>query len=207
MITAIDAAILEGEVIVGMEESQAIANAFRNAGIKAFSCDIQPCSGGHPEYHLQMDFFEAARLRKWKATVMHPVCTYLSVSNNNAMANGCAKYTAEEGRILRAKAIEDFYKCVDINIPLWVIENPIGIMSTLYRKPNQIIQPWMFGHGETKATCLWLRGLPRLNGFNVVEGRESRIHKMPPSEDRGKERSKTYPGIAEAMATQWKYLL
>lgn len=203
----IELAILEGEVLIGMEESQAIANAFRDIGIKAFSCDYQQCSGGHPEYHLQMDFFEAAKLRKWKIIICHPTCTYLTVSNNNAMAHGCAKYTKKQGHKLRAQAIADFMKCTEIDCQRWCIENPIGIMSTRYRKPNQTIQPFNFGHGETKATCLWLRGLPRLNGFNVVAGREQRIWKMSPGKDRTKERSKTYSGIAASMATQWAYLV
>lgn len=190
--------------IVGMEESQEITKALRAEGVEAYSCDLQECSGGHPEWHIVGDIFEVVKSREWDLGIFHPVCTYLAVSNNAAMANGCSKYTAEEGRLLRTQAIEDFMKCTAFaNVKKSAIENPIGIMSTIYRKPNQLIQPWMYGHGETKATCLWLRGLPRLNGFNVVEGREQRLHRLPPSPDRAKLRSKTYPGIAFQIAKQW----
>lgn len=190
-------------VIVGMEESQEVCKAFRSRGHNAFSCDLQDCSGGHPEWHIRGNIFDVIDDPKWDLGIFHPVCTYLTVSNNGSMANGCSKYTAEEGKLLRAEAVDDFMRIVACKIPKWAIENPIGIMSTLYRPPNQIIQPWMYGHGETKATCLWLRRLPRLNGFNVVEGREQKVWEMPPSEERTMLRSKTFPGIAKAMAVQW----
>jgi hypothetical protein len=190
-------------LLVGMEESQEICKAFRNRGHIAFSCDLQPCSGGHPEWHIQCNLFDIIDDPKWDMGIFHPVCTYLTVSNNNAMANGCSKYTAEQGRQYRKEAIADFMKIVNCNIPKYAIENPIGIMSTEYKQPRQIIQPYNFGHGETKATCLWLRRLPRLNGFNVVPERVGRIWKMSPGPDRTKERSKTFPGIAYEMARQW----
>jgi hypothetical protein len=193
-------------IIIGCEESQEICKAFRAKGIETYSCDLQPCSGGRPEWHIQGDLFEVLKSRKWKMGIFHPPCTYLTVSNNGSMANGCSKYTAEEAKILRQGAIDFFMRCVN-SLDMWCIENPIGIMSTIYRKPNQTIQPYNYGHGETKATCLWLRRLPRLNGFNVVEGRENRIWKMTPSPERSKERSKTYTGMAQAMANQWSYLL
>lgn len=128
--------------------------------------------------------------------ITFPPCTDLSVSG--------AKWFAEkraDGR--QQKSIEFFMQFTNLKCLLVAIENPIGIMSTLYRKPDQIIQPWQFGHGETKATCLWLKGLPKLQSTNIVEGREARIHRMPPGPERAKERSKTFSGIASAMADQW----
>ncbi len=198
-------------VLVGCEESQEVTKAFRRLGIHAFSCDLQACSGGFPDWHLQMDLFLALKIRKWDLAILHPPCTYLTVSANKWLKDQPERKSGalvgKARRDARKEAIDFFMKCVNCGIDKWAIENPIGIMSTEYRKPNQVIQPWMYGHGETKATCLWLRGLPRLNGFNVVDGREQRIHKMKPSEDRTKERSKTYKGIADEMARQWsKYL-
>jgi hypothetical protein len=130
----------------------------------------------------------------WDLMIAHPPCTHLAISG--------ARWFKEK-QYEQSFAIA-FFKClVEANIPRIAIENPIGIMSTLYRKPDQIIQPWQFGHGETKATCLWLKGLPLLQPTNIVEGREHRIHKMPPGPNRGRERSRTYQGIADAMAEQW----
>lgn len=129
------------------EESQEVCKAFRKRGHEAYSIDIQDCSGGHPEWHLKMDVKDAIKCKKWDFGGFHPVCTYLTVSNNGAMENGCSKYTADEGKVLRQKGIDDFMMCVNSGIPKWYIENPIGIMSTIYRKPNQVIQPWMYGHG------------------------------------------------------------
>lgn len=193
------------KVLVGCEESQAVCIAFREKGHEAYSCDLQECSGGHPEWHIVGDLMDVIKSTHWDLGILHPPCTYLTISNNNAMANGCAKYTAEEGMVLRQEAIDFFMKCVNCGIHRYCIENPIGIMSTVYKIPTQIIQPYNFGHGETKATCLWLRRLPRLNGFNVVEEREQKIWKMSPGPERSKLRSKTYSGIAEAMAEQWGY--
>jgi hypothetical protein len=130
----------------------------------------------------------------WDGMIAFPPCTNLAVS-------GAAwfKYKKQEQK----EAIKFFMKLVNAPIPKICIENPIGIMSTRYRKPDQIIQPWMFGHGETKATCLWLKGLPPLKPTNIVSGREHRIHNMPPSDHRGRDRSRTYSGIAKAIAAQW----
>ena len=194
-------------VLVGCEESQEVTKAFRDLGHEAYSCDLQECSGGHPEWHLQMDLFEAIKLKKWDFACFHPPCTYLTVSANKwykeQPERKSGTLVGRERYKARLEAIDFFMKCVNCGIDKWAIENPIGIMSTVYRKPNQVIQPWMYGHGETKATCLWLRGLPRLNGFDVVSGREQRLHKLPPSKNRAKERSKTFLGIANAMAGQW----
>lgn len=126
--------------------------------------------------------------------VAFPPCTHLCVSGARWFKN---KQTQQK------QAIEFFKLLANAPIPRIAIENPIGIMSTIYRKPDQILQPWQFGHGETKATCLWLKGLPKLIPTNIVQGREARIHKMPPSKTRSIDRSRTYQGIADAMAWQW----
>jgi hypothetical protein len=178
-------------VLIACEESQTVCKEFRALGHDAYSCDIQECSGGHPEWHLTCDAFEAIGLLQWDLMIAFPPCTDLAVSG--------ARYFKQK----QADGIQFFKALTETNIPKWAIENPIGIMSTYYRKPDQIIQPWMFGHGETKATCLWLKGLPLLKPTDIVEGREQRMWKMPPSKDRAKLRSKTYEGIAKAMATQW----
>lgn len=182
-------------VLVACEESQEVCRAFRSLGHEAYSCDIEPCSGGHPEFHLRCDALELLKM-KWDMILAFPPCTDLAVSG--------ARYFAEkreDGR--QQKSIEFFMKFAKADCSRIAIENPVGIMSTYWRKPDQIIQPWMFGHGETKATCLWLKGLPLLTPTDVVEGREQRVWKMPPGKDRAKLRSRTYPGIARAMAEQW----
>lgn len=185
------------KVLIGCEESQEVCKAFRAKGHEAYSCDLLPCSGGHPEWHIQADVFEAIQSREWNMAVLFPPCTDLAVSGARWFAE--KRKTGEQQR-----SIELFMKIVNCGIDKMAIENPIGIMSTIYRKPDQIIQPWQFGHGETKATCLWLKGLPPLQPTDIVEGREARIHKMAPRPDRAKMRSKTYSGIAKAMADQWR---
>lgn len=183
-------------VLVGCEESQEVCKAFRALGHEAFSCDLLPCSGGHPEWHYQCDVWAlVGRGWEWDLVIAFPPCTHLSVSGARWFKN-----KIEDGR--QAEAITLFNRFA-YREGKWAIENPVGIMSTKYRKPDQIIQPWQFGHGEQKATCLWLNGLPKLQPTNVVEGREQRIWKMAPSADRAKNRSKTFPGIARAMALQW----
>ena len=198
-------------VLVACEESQRVCIAFREKGHNAFSCDIEPCSGGHPEWHIMqdviplldgrcsfktMDGIEHSIDGKWGLIVAFPPCTHLAVSG--------ARYFEQKRKDGRQQhGIDFFMKFVNADCEKIAIENPIGIMSTHYRKPDQIIQPWMFGHGETKATCLWLKNLPKLEPTNIVDGREQRIWKMPPGPERAKERSKTYDGIAKAMAAQW----
>ena len=183
-------------VLVGCEESQEVCKAFRKLGFEAYSNDIIECSGGHPEWHLQMDVFDAISLMDWDLMIAFPPCTNLAVS-------GARWFNEKKKDGRQRRSIEFFLRLTEANINHWAIENPIGIMSTWYRKPDQIIQPWMFGHGETKSTCLWLKNLPLLQTTNIVTGRENRIWKMSPSPERSKLRSKTYPGIAQAMATQW----
>ena len=189
------------KILVACEESQAVTIAFRKRGFEAYSCDLEPCSGGHPEWHIQDDVLNVIESRIWGCMIAFPPCTHLAVSGARWF-----KEKREDGR--QQEAINFFMSLVNAPIDHIGIENPIGIMSTEYRKPNQIIQPWQFGHGETKATCLWLENLPLLKPTNIVEGREGRIWRMPPSPERTKLRSKTYQGIAEAMAVQWgDYLL
>lgn len=182
-------------ILVACEESQAVTIEMRRLGHEAYSCDILPCSGGHPEWHLQVKAQEMLKM-KWDMILAFPPCTNLAVSG--------ARYFAEKIADGRQQASIDFFLAfANANCEKIAIENPIGIMSSKWRKPDQIIQPWQFGHSETKATCLWLRGLPPLEPTDIVDGREQRIWKMPPSADRAKLRSKTYSGIARAMAEQW----
>ena len=186
-------------VLVACEESQAVCKAFREKGHEAYSCDIIPCSGGHPEWHLQQDVTPLLK-GKWDMIIAFPPCTDLAVSGARWF-----KEKQKDGRQQRSK--EFFMMFANADCERIAIENPIGIMSSEYRKPDQIIQPWMFGHGETKATCLWLKGLPKLKPTDIVEGREQRIWRMAPSPDRAKMRSRTFSGIARAMAEQWGSLL
>ncbi len=201
-------------ILICCEESQAITIAFRKAGHEAYSCDLQECSGGHPEWHLQMDALKAIKLKKWDLVIAHPPCTYLTISANRWYKDQPARKSGvlvgAARRAARKEAVRFFMEFVGADVPRMAIENPIGIMSTEYRKPDQIIQPWQFGHGETKATCLWLKGLPLLVPTNIVEGREQNIWKMSPTKDpneRAKMRSKTYEGWADAMAEQWGSIL
>lgn len=184
------------KVLIACEESQAVCKEFRKLGHEAYSCDIIPCSGGHPEWHFKEDVKEHLKKNKYDLIIFFIPCTHLAVSG--------ARWFDEkikDGR--QQEAIDFFMFAVNYPCKKKAIENPIGIISTKYRKPDQIIQPWQFGHGETKATCLWLFGLPELKATEIVKGRKQIIWKMPPSKDRSKLRSKTYLGIAKAMAKQW----
>ena len=202
------------KVLVACEESQAVTIAFRELGHKAYSCDIQPCSGGRPEWHIQGDVLSVLD-NGWDLMIAHPPCTYLTVSNTH-MKRGCTKYTAEEAVELRKQAVKFFMQLANAPISKIAIENPIGVMSTIYKKPTQIIRPYQFGESSTKATCLWLEGLPKLEYTNVIVP-EKHISKSGKSYDkwwfesslirdlteRAKFRSKTFHGIAKAMAEQW----
>lgn len=193
------------KVLVGCEESQEVAKSFRELGFESYSCDIIPCSGGHSEYHLQMDIFKALDLHRWDLIILHPPCTKIAVSGNAWYGKDKSKFSE------RIQAVEWTQKLWDYAISICdkvALENPVGVLNSMgnFPKPSYI-QPWQFGHGETKKTGLWLHGLPKLIPTNIVDGREQRIWKMPPSEDRGKLRSKTYPGIAKAIASQWGKLL
>lgn len=180
-------------ILVACEFSGAVRDAFLRRGHDALSCDLLPTEAPGP--HYQGDVRDVLDY-PWDLMVAFPPCTHLCVSGS--------RHFAAKRMDGRQHAGASFVMALaKADIPRIAIENPIGIMSSLWRKPDQIIQPWQFGHGETKATCLWLKGLPPLRPTNVVEGREARIHRMPPSAERGKLRSATYAGIAEAMADQW----
>ena len=183
------------KVLIGCEISGEVRDAFIRMGHDAMSCDILPTDKPGP--HYQGDLFDVIDY-PWDLAIFHPPCTHLSVS-------GSRHFEAKRMDGRQQAAVSFFMRIVraSAHIPKTGIENPVCIMSSLYRKPDQIIQPWQFGHGETKATCLWLKGLPLLVPTDIVEGREARIHRMPPSPDRWKERSKTFSGVASAMATQW----
>ena len=196
-----------GKILVGCEESQAVTIELRKLGYEAYSCDLQECSGGHPEWHLQMDVFDAIDLHNWGMGIFFPTCTYLTISANKWYKDQPPRkrgvLVGAERRKAREEAIEFFMNLYNCKIPKVAIENPIGVMSTRFRKPDQVLQPWMFGHGETKATCLWLKNLPKLKPTDIVEGRHQRMHLLPKTKDRAKLRSKTYPGIAKAIADQF----
>ena len=178
-------------VLVACEYSGTVRDAFRALGHDAWSCDLLPTE--RPGSHYQGNVLNILD-DGWDLMIAHPPCTHLAVSG--------ARWW--EGKLQeQADALSFVVMLMNAPIPRIALENPISKISTAIRKPDQIIQPWQFGHGETKATCLWLKGLPKLEPTDIVEGREARIHKMPPSKDRWKERSRTYQGIAEAMALQW----
>ncbi len=181
-------------VLIACEFSGVVRRAFEKLGHEAYSCDLLPAEDKSVR-HLQGDIFKLGLpWTYWDLMIANPPCTHLAVS-------GARWFKDKEEE--QKEAIEFFMKLTKVNIPRIAVENPISIMSTKYRKPDQIIQPWQFGHGETKATCLWLKNLPKLIPTNVVEGREPRVHMLPPSADRWKLRSITYQGIAQAMAEQW----
>lgn len=181
-------------ILVACEYSGRVREAFRKLGHDAWSCDLLPADDGSP-YHIQGDVLNHLT-DGWDLMVAHPPCTHLAVSGARHFAEKIADGRQQEG-------IDFFMAMVNAPIERIAVENPICVMSTKYRKPDQIIQPWQFGHGETKATCLWLKNLPKLVPTDIVEGRENRVWKMPPSKDRWKLRSETYQGIADAMAAQW----
>lgn len=208
------------KILVACEESQAVTKELRARGHEAYSCDIQESSGGFPEWHIMEDVLPLLNgfcnfktsdgvnhsiADSWDMIIAFPPCTHLAVSGARHFEK-----KRQDGR--QKEALDFFYHFVNAKCDRIAIENPIGIISGEYvkkffnidpLKPTQIIQPWQFGHGEKKATCLWLKGLPKLEPTNIVDGREQRIWKMAPGPDRAKLRSKTYPGIAKAMAEQW----
>lgn len=185
------------KVLVACEFSGRVREAFRRLGHEAWSCDILPAEDGS-DYHFQGSIFDVPNGYgdTWDMLIAFPPCTDLCSSGARWFAGKRA-----DGR--QQEAIAFFMAMANFPAARVAIENPVGIMSSEWRKPDQIIQPWQFGHGETKATCLWLKGLPRLSPTDIVEGRETRIHRMPPGPTRAKDRSRTYQGIADAMAAQW----
>ena len=218
-------------VLVACEESQRVCMAFRDKGHNAFSCDIIDCSGGHPEWHIKQDVIPLLNGRcefitvdgtkhkiesKWDLIIAHPPCTYLTVTGNRWFNVEQYGEKAIERAKLRKEAFEFFMEFVSADCEKICIENPIGYPNTHYKKPEQIIQPYMFGDAARKATCLWLKGLKSLQPTNIVEpviikykngkGTDNPWHMETiglPSEERAKARSKTFPGIAKAMAEQW----
>ena len=204
------------KILVACEESQSITKELRDLGHEAFSCDILPCSGGHPEWHIQADVFTIVN-QGWDLMIAHPPCTYLSVSGARHMYNkdGSVNVNRWENQIF---ALDFVQKLMDAPIPRIAIENPVSVISTKIRKPDQIIQPYMFGDEATKTTCLWLKNLPKLLPTKIVDKGERTVFKSgkshpkwyadalakakTPSERRTL-RSKTFQGIARAMADQW----
>lgn len=229
-------------ILVACEESQAVTIELRRLGHEAYSCDIQDCSGGHPEWHIKGDALKIVNPEcfdgrygwaphiefetvdgewhqfdaKWDMIIAFPPCTYLTVTGNRWFNVDRYGEKALRRHKERAKAIKFFMAFADADCPRIAIENPVGVMSSVWRKPNQIIQPYMFGSPARKATCLWLKGLKPLEATNTVEpivipyktrkGTDNPWHietmNLPPAE-RAKIRSKTFPGIARAMAEQW----
>lgn len=204
-------------ILVACEESQAVCKELRKLGVEAYSNDIQDCTGGHPEWHLKMNVFEAIKLRKWDAIIAFPPCTHLSAAGAPSW-----KIKQKDGR---QKEAFDFVLKIYNSCDVVCIENPTGFLNSNWRKPDQIINPFEFGDPFKKRTCLWLKGLPKLKHTNIVEPKyhytsnsvrgglrkdgtrkkaELPIYK---AWDSAKERSKTFPGIAEAMAVQWSEFL
>ena len=178
-------------VLIACEYSGAVRDAFRSAGHDAMSCDLLPSEVPGP--HYQGDVCDVLG-DGWDLMVAHPPCTHLAVSG--------ARWFREK-QAEQAEALDFVRLLLDAPIPRIALENPVSIISTRIRKPDQVIQPWQYGHGETKATCLWLKNLPALKPTQIIDGREARVHRMPPGPNRWKERSRTYAGIAAAMADQW----
>jgi site-specific DNA-cytosine methylase len=210
-------------VLVACEESQAVTKAFREIGHEAFSCDLQECSGGHPEWHFCEDVFEVIKREpKFDLMIAHPPCTYLSVSGAGWLYNkdGTRNETRYKNQM---DALEFVHALMDVDIDRIAIENPISVISSYIREPDQIIQPWMFGDKAQKSTCLWLKNLPKLIPSNIVDKGEffewtdsktGKQKKQPmwyylafceakTPEERRRARSKTFPGIAKEMANQW----
>ena len=193
-------------VLVACEYSGIVRDAFIRAGHDAWSCDLLPSE--RPGPHFEGDVTDVlgggivssyhANPYKWDLLIAHPPCTHLAVSG--------ARWFYEK-REQQVEALAFVRRLLEAPVPRIALENPVSIISSHFGKPTQIIQPWQFGHGETKATCLWLKNLPPLTPTNIVEGREARVHRMPPGPDRWKERSRTFEGIAQAMADQWAPLL
>ena len=205
------------KVLIACEESQTVCKAFRAKGHEAYSCDIQEPSGGHPEWHILGDALKAIEggqvitmdgqthdVGRWDLLIAHPPCTDLA-------ASGARWFPEKQRTFAQQKSIVFFMRFVLAPVDKIATENPVGIMSTVYMKPDQIVHPWMFGHPEQKATCLWLKGLPKLvptknvreEMLQLPQRLREKNHWLSPGTDRARIRSKTYPGIAAAMAEQW----
>jgi site-specific DNA-cytosine methylase len=196
-----------GKVLIACEESQAVTKEMRALGIEAYSCDIEPCSGGHPEWHIQGDVTPLLE-QEWDLIIAFPPCTHLAVS-------GAAWFEQKRKDGRQQEGIDFFMIFANAECDKIAIENPVGVMSSVWKKPCQIVQPWMFGHPESKATCFWLKNLPNLRPTDNVKelfdalpkNKQQRLHYLPPSKERAALRSKTFIGIAKAMASQWGVLV
>lgn len=187
------------KILIACEESGTVRDAFIKRGFKAWSCDLLPSRGEYNQFHYQQDVLGIINDYQFDLMIAHPPCTHLAVSG--------ARWFKDKQKE-QLEALQFVHQLLNAWIPHIALENPVSIISTKIRKPEQIIQPWQFGHGETKTTHLWLKNLPLLKPTNIVEGREAKVHKMPPGPNRARDRSKTYQGIADAMAEQWgNYLL
>ena len=219
------------KVLIACEESQRIATAFRELGYEAYSCDIEPCGGSHPEWHIQQDVLpllngycifktvdgvEHIIDQDWDLLIAHPPCTYLTNTGNRWFNEEKYGDKARERKRLREEAAEFFLAFTRTSAKHWAVENPIGYMNTHYRKPNQIIQPYQFGDPARKSTCLWTYELPLLEPTEIVEpelqylksGKTmDKAYSNAPKAQRAKLRSRTYPGIAKAIAQQWSQVL
>ena len=209
------------KVLIACEESQAVTKAFRKLGHEAYSCDLLPCSGGHPEWHFKQDVFEVIN-KGWDLMIAHPPCTYLAVSGARHLYNKDKTKNIERWENQKI-ALDFVQKLMDASIQRIAIENPISVISSKIRKPDQIVQPYMFGDSASKSTCLWLKNLPKLIATNEVSkgefkewidkksGKTKRqalwyyeaLQKAKTSAERRTLRSKTFEGIANALAEQW----
>lgn len=218
---------MSGTAIVGCEESQEITIALRAVGVEAYSCDLKPCSGGHPEWHIQDDILKVIKESRFDLGIMHPVCKYLTVTGNKWFFHPEDKHLPVEQRRPhprfpdrikhRNEAVAFFMALAEADIPRLCLENPVGVMSTIWRESDQIIQPYNFGHVEPKKTCLWLKNLPLLKPhwenvepeYHVTKSGKrlpkwfAYADKSQGQEHRAAIRSKTFSGIAKSMAEQW----
>ena len=209
------------KVLVACEESQAVTKEFRKLGHEAYSCDLIPCSGGHPEWHIQGDALKESRSGKYDLMIAHPPCTFLSVSGNRWLYNKDGSKNQERWNN-RKKALNFVQELMDAPIKYIAIENPISVISSQIRKPNQIVQPYMFGDSASKKTCLWTKNLPQLVSTEIVDkgeffewkDKKGKKKRQPlwyynafinskSDQERRSLRSKTFPGIAKAIANQY----
>jgi hypothetical protein len=209
------------KILVACEESQAITKELRNLGHEAYSCDLLPCSGNHPEWHIQGDAIKEAYSGKWDMMIAHPPCTYLAVSGNRWLYNKDGSKNEDRWKN-RNEALDFVQLLMDAPIDRIAIENPVSVISSEIRKPDQIVQPWMFGDEAMKKTCFWTKGLPKLEPTNIVgkgeffewidkNGKKKRqalwyynaLSEAKTPEERRTLRSKTFKGMARAIATQW----
>lgn len=179
-------------VLVACEYSGVVRDSFLALGHDAYSCDL--LESERPGPHYCGDVRDLIQPGRWDLLIAHPPCTHLAVSG--------ARWFKDK-QVEQEQALEFVRWLLDAPVPLIALENPVSVISSRIRKPDQVIQPWQFGHGETKATCLWLKGLPKLVPTSIVDGREARVHRMSPGPNRWKERSRTFEGIGQAMAQQW----